>query len=82
MDRADSAATREKNLLLEKRIEQLVDPRSFVEVGRFVVHQTADFGMAEKNVLGDVWYRRTSFSGRDLEAIVNIAFSRESWEDC
>src|SRR3990172_6144003 len=40
-------------LTARERIEQLVDPGSFVEIDRFVVHQTADFGMAEKKVLGD-----------------------------
>src|ERR1700745_1029833 len=36
-----------------ERIDTLVDPGSFVEVDRFVVHQTTDFGMAEKKILGD-----------------------------
>src|SRR5437667_419824 len=36
-----------------ERIVALVDPASFVEMDRFVVHQTADFGMAEKKILGD-----------------------------
>src|SRR5205807_2026284 len=36
-----------------ERIVALVDPGSFVEMDRFVVHQTADFGMAEKRILGD-----------------------------
>src|SRR5881296_1445286 len=36
-----------------ERIVALVDPGSFVEMDRFVVHQTADFGMAEKKILGD-----------------------------
>ena len=36
-----------------ERIDALVDPGSFVEIDRFVVHQTADFGMAEKKILGD-----------------------------
>src|SRR6266567_1037590 len=36
-----------------ERIIALVDPGSFVEMDRFVVHQTADFGMAEKKILGD-----------------------------
>src|SRR2546429_4984204 len=36
-----------------ERIVALVDPDSFVEMDRFVVHQTADFGMAEKKILGD-----------------------------
>src|SRR5437870_7736597 len=36
-----------------ERIVALVDPGSFVEMDRFAVHQTADFGMAEKKILGD-----------------------------
>ena len=36
-----------------ERIDALVDPGSFVEIDRFVVHQTVDFGMAEKKILGD-----------------------------
>ncbi|HZD12298.1 MAG TPA: carboxyl transferase domain-containing protein, partial [Candidatus Binatus sp.] len=28
-----------------ERVEALVDPDSFVEVDRFVLHQTRDFGM-------------------------------------
>src|SRR3989475_1458791 len=36
-----------------ERIEALVDPGTFVEIDRFVVHQTTDFGMAEKKILGD-----------------------------
>jgi len=36
-----------------ERVEALVDPGSFVEVDRFVVHQTTDFGMADKKILGD-----------------------------
>jgi len=36
-----------------ERIDGLVDPGSFVEIDRFVVHQTTDFGMAEKKILGD-----------------------------
>src|SRR2546425_5944984 len=36
-----------------ERIVALVDPGSFVEMDRFVVHQTSDFGMAEERILGD-----------------------------
>ena len=36
-----------------ERIDALVDPGSFIEIDRFVVHQTVDFGMAEKKILGD-----------------------------
>src|SRR5713101_4098711 len=40
-------------LSARERIDLLTDPGSFVEIDRFVVHQTVDFGMAEKKVLGD-----------------------------
>ena len=36
-----------------ERIAGLVDKGSFEELGRFVVHQATDFGMAEQHVLGD-----------------------------
>ena len=36
-----------------ERIDALVDPGSFVELDRFVVHQTVDFGMSDKKILGD-----------------------------
>src|SRR5712664_1039794 len=36
-----------------ERLELLLDPTSFLELDRFVVHQTHDFGMAEQRVLGD-----------------------------
>jgi len=40
-------------LTARERIDLLVDPGTFVEMDSFVVHQTTDFGMAEKKVLGD-----------------------------
>lgn len=36
-----------------ERIEALVDPESFVEIDRLVLHQTRDFGMMDKRILGD-----------------------------
>jgi propionyl-CoA carboxylase beta subunit len=36
-----------------ERLEVLLDPDSFVEIDRFVVHQTHDFGMAEQRIPGD-----------------------------
>src|ERR1051325_1147407 len=36
-----------------ERIDLLVDPGSFSELDKFVVHQTHDFGMAEQRVPGD-----------------------------
>lgn len=36
-----------------ERIEAFVDPESFVELDRFVTHRCQDFGMAQKQILGD-----------------------------
>lgn len=40
-------------LTARERIDQLLDPGSFRELDRFVVHSSHDFGMADKKVLGD-----------------------------
>ena len=40
-------------LTARERIDLLLDPGSFVEVGRFVVHRAVDFGMDRQKVLGD-----------------------------
>jgi propionyl-CoA carboxylase beta chain len=40
-------------LTARERIERLLDPGSFVEIGRFVTHRATDFGMAEQRVPGD-----------------------------
>src|SRR3990170_521478 len=40
-------------MTMKERLKELVDPGSFVEIDRFVVHQTTDFEMAGKKVLGD-----------------------------
>jgi propionyl-CoA carboxylase beta chain len=40
-------------LTARERIELLLDPGSFREYDRFVVHRANDFGMAENKVLGD-----------------------------
>jgi propionyl-CoA carboxylase beta chain len=40
-------------LTARERIEQLLDPGTFVELDRFVTHRCADFGMQEQKVLGD-----------------------------
>jgi propionyl-CoA carboxylase beta subunit len=40
-------------LTARERIDLLVDPGSFVEVGRFVTHRCADFGMGDQKSLGD-----------------------------
>ncbi len=36
-----------------ERIEALVDPGSFVELDRFAVHRTTEFGLDERSFLGD-----------------------------
>src|SRR5258705_3307739 len=36
-----------------ERLELLLDPGSFLEIDRFVVHQSHDFGMEEQRVPGD-----------------------------
>src|SRR5260370_5801932 len=40
-------------LTARERIDLLLDPESFVEIGRFVVHRCSDFGMEQQKVLGD-----------------------------
>jgi propionyl-CoA carboxylase beta chain len=40
-------------LTARERIDLLLDPGSFVEIGRFVTHRCTDFGMEEQKVLGD-----------------------------
>ncbi len=40
-------------LTARERIDLLLDPGSFVEIGAFVVHRCADFGMETQKVLGD-----------------------------
>jgi len=40
-------------LTTRERIELLLDPGTFNELDRFVVHQCAEFGMAERKYLGD-----------------------------
>src|SRR5437773_10861805 len=40
-------------LTARERIDLLLDPGTFVEVGRFVVHRCTDFGMENQKVLGD-----------------------------
>jgi propionyl-CoA carboxylase beta subunit len=40
-------------LTARERVDLLLDPGSFVEIGRFVTHRATDFGMAEQKILGD-----------------------------
>jgi propionyl-CoA carboxylase beta chain len=40
-------------LTARERIDLLLDPGSFVEIGRFVVHRCSDFGMEQQKFLGD-----------------------------
>src|SRR5262249_32166378 len=40
-------------LTARERVDLLLDPGTFVEVGRFVTHRCTDFGMESQKVLGD-----------------------------
>jgi len=40
-------------LSARERIDQLLDPGSFVELDRFVTHRCTEFGMADQKILGD-----------------------------
>ncbi len=40
-------------LTARERLALLLDPGSFVEMDKFVVHRASEFGMAEKKILGD-----------------------------
>jgi propionyl-CoA carboxylase beta chain len=40
-------------LTARERIERLLDPGSFAEVDKFVTHRSTDFGLADKQYLGD-----------------------------
>src|SRR5271154_1786450 len=40
-------------LTARERVDLLLDPGSFIEMGRFVVHRATEFGMADQKVLGD-----------------------------
>ncbi|MFT4834315.1 MAG: propionyl-CoA carboxylase beta chain [Marinoscillum sp.] len=51
-DRIDKQHQKGK-LTARERIDLLLDPGSFQEIGRFVVHRAVDFGMADQKVLGD-----------------------------
>jgi acetyl-CoA carboxylase carboxyltransferase component len=50
-----------------ERVEMLVDPDSFTELDRFVVHRTNAFGLDEKEFLGDgVITGRATIDGRQV----------------
>jgi propionyl-CoA carboxylase beta chain len=40
-------------LTARERVDLLLDPGSFIEIGRFVTHRCTDFGMEQQKVLGD-----------------------------
>jgi acetyl-CoA carboxylase carboxyltransferase component len=40
-------------LTARERLDLLLDPGSFVEIGAFVTHRCDDFGMADKRIVGD-----------------------------
>jgi len=44
---------RQGKLTARERLDLLLDPDTFVELDRFVVHQSSDFDMAQKRVAGD-----------------------------
>jgi len=45
--------TRRGKLTARARIEKLLDPGTFVELDKFAVHRSVDFGMEKKKYLGD-----------------------------
>ncbi len=51
-DRIDAQHKRGK-LTARERIDLLLDPGSFVEMDMYVTHRCQDFGMGEKQILGD-----------------------------
>ena len=40
-------------LTARERVELLLDPGTFTELGVFVTHQCTDFGMANRKITGD-----------------------------
>jgi len=40
-------------LTARERIEKLLDPGSFVEIGMFIKHRNTDFGLGEKELPAD-----------------------------
>src|SRR5206468_10792401 len=40
-------------LTARERLELLLDPGSFAEVGTFVTHRSQDFGMEKRRIVGD-----------------------------
>ncbi len=70
-DNTEQASQKKQNdrgsLTARQRIEKLVDPGSFMEIDRYALHQTSDFGMDEKRVLGDgVITGQATISGRPV----------------
>src|SRR6266704_100939 len=51
---SDRIATQHQKgkMTARERLEVLLDPASFVELGRFVTHRATDFGLAEQKILG------------------------------
>src|SRR6266516_2409539 len=52
---SDRIATQHQKgkMTARERLDVLLDPGSFVELGRFVTHRATDFGLAEQKILGD-----------------------------
>ena len=81
-------------LTARERIELLLDPGTFVELDRFVVHRCGDFGMEKQRILGDgvvtghgridgrkvfVFAQDFTIFGGSLSARVRRRRSRRSW---
>jgi propionyl-CoA carboxylase beta chain len=52
---AERVATQHQKgkMTARERLDVLLDPRSFVELDRFVTHRATDFGLADQKILGD-----------------------------
>ena len=54
MARAELTSSMQKiSSLAHERIELLMDPGTFQEMGALVTHRTSDFGMADQKIYGD-----------------------------
>ncbi len=51
-DKTSEQHTRGK-MTARERIDALVDPGTFVEIDKLALHQTTDFGMSQRRILGD-----------------------------
>jgi acetyl-CoA carboxylase carboxyltransferase component len=73
-------------LSARERLELLLDEGSFVELDRFVVHRSTDFGLEAQNssatasspVMEDRWPTRLRFSGLPFRRIAVESFAERS----